>query len=60
LAAVAVDAHALAGILASYAGDPAATLHHVALACYYAETSGDPLLQARAYETRAHICTHRC
>jgi DNA-binding XRE family transcriptional regulator len=53
LADVAVDAHALAGILASNAGDPAATLHHVALACYYAEFSGDPLLRARAYTTRA-------
>jgi transcriptional regulator with XRE-family HTH domain len=53
LAAVAVDAHALAGILAFNAGDPVAALHHVVLSCHYAETSGDPLLRARAYATRA-------
>ncbi|MGH8910407.1 MAG: helix-turn-helix domain-containing protein [Egibacteraceae bacterium] len=53
LAAVAVDAHALAGILADNTGDATATLHHVALACHYADVSGDPLLRARAWATRA-------
>jgi hypothetical protein len=53
LAAVTVDAHAMAGALAYLVGDRPATLHHLLMACHYADDARDPLLRARAWALRA-------
>jgi hypothetical protein len=53
LAAVTVDAHAMAGQTAYLAGDRAVSLHHLLMACHYADASLDPVLRARAWALRA-------
>lgn len=40
-ASLLVDAHGMAGVLASNVGDPLATLHHLTLASHVASFSGD-------------------
>jgi len=49
LATVLVDAHGMAGSLASHVGHPVLTQRHLAQASHVADASRDPVLRARAW-----------
>jgi len=60
LAAVTVDAHAMAGSLAFQAGNRPEARRHVALAAHVADGTGDPILRARAWALVAqHVYSPR-